>query len=559
MTFRLSIGIIVTMNSKPAAQPNIVTVTNKKSGVTYVYEDIPFWNKEKKRGEHDRKCIGKLDKSGEIVYNEFYRQREQLRQQGVPMVSTTTLVGQSLILDKIIKELRILKVLKEAFGEEDAKRILNLASFSVCEHKALSRSDIWLDDRGKEGLSSQQISDLLPTLDVDKQNIFFSRWFKEHHDKKALLFDISSISSYAQNNTYVERGYNRDKENLEQINLGLLCSHESKVPLWYNQLNGSLSDSIVLEEVATRLQKLGIESVTFVIDRGFYSKVNLQMLISKNFKFCIPVPSRVTWQKELIDTVRHSIRRPQNIILTKEDDESYVYGVTSYSVESYGRTWRHVYFDPVRKEHDVTSLMLKLRKCQEELERGETIESHKHLYKNYFEVKETPVRGRKVLLKEDKVDEYINGYSGYWVILTNAEKDASKALSYYRKRNDVEVHFDDLKNNLDCYRLRVHRERAMSGRLFIHFIALIILTELRKRVQAIPPKERKYWDAEKFLHLVNTYSRIHFHGKYKDQYTTPTKSQRLIFDMLGIPYSLKGKTYNDPEEDVPEWAKNNGD
>ena len=50
------------------------------------------------------------------------------------------------------------------------------------------------------------------------------------------------------------------------------------------------------------------------------------------------------------------------------------------------------------------------------------------------------------------------------------------------------------------------------------------------------------------LDRVETYTRIHFSSKYNDIYTTPTKTQRAIFDLLGIKYAYKGEELNsDPE------------
>ena len=46
----------------------IVNQLNKKTGTVYVYENYPYWDKQKKQGRSKRKCIGKLDPStGEIV------------------------------------------------------------------------------------------------------------------------------------------------------------------------------------------------------------------------------------------------------------------------------------------------------------------------------------------------------------------------------------------------------------------------------------------------------------------------------------------------------------
>ena len=46
----------------------IIRQTNKKTGVTYVYDSHSYWDKEKKQHRSDRKLIGKIDpETGEIV------------------------------------------------------------------------------------------------------------------------------------------------------------------------------------------------------------------------------------------------------------------------------------------------------------------------------------------------------------------------------------------------------------------------------------------------------------------------------------------------------------
>lgn len=65
------------MREKGTATPKIIHVTNRKNGVTYLYEDHAFWNKEKKRGEHKRTCIGKIGPDGKEQFNERYRSRIQ--------------------------------------------------------------------------------------------------------------------------------------------------------------------------------------------------------------------------------------------------------------------------------------------------------------------------------------------------------------------------------------------------------------------------------------------------------------------------------------------------
>jgi len=109
-----------------------------------------------------------------------------------------------------------------------------------------------------------------------------------------------------------------------------------------------------------------------------------------------------------------------------------------------------------------------------------------------------------------------------------------------------------MKNLLDCNRLNVHTEKTMKGRLFVNFITLILLNDLRGKVSASKPRERKYWDFKDMLNKVSTYSRIHFTGTYKDLWTVPNKAQRLIFSLLKIEYHWKGNTVNLEKPIEPE-------
>lgn len=46
---------------------SIVKHTNKKTGITYVYESESYWDKEKQQPRNKRKLIGKLDDNGQVV------------------------------------------------------------------------------------------------------------------------------------------------------------------------------------------------------------------------------------------------------------------------------------------------------------------------------------------------------------------------------------------------------------------------------------------------------------------------------------------------------------
>ena len=54
------------------------------------------------------------------------------------------------------------------------------------------------------------------------------KWFNKIKTEEIVAYDVTSISTYSDNIAIAGMGYNRDKENLEQIKLGMFCWLESK-------------------------------------------------------------------------------------------------------------------------------------------------------------------------------------------------------------------------------------------------------------------------------------------------------------------------------------------
>jgi len=58
----------------------------------------------------------------------------------------------------------------------------------------------------------------------------------------------------------------------------------------------------------------------------------------------------------------------------------------------------------------------KLLTSQRELESGELVPEHEEFYQQYFTVRETLKRGRRVTTNVEAVREYQNKYCGYYAI-----------------------------------------------------------------------------------------------------------------------------------------------
>ena len=57
---------------------SVVYHTNKKTGVTYAYENHPYWDKDKQQSRANRMPLGKVDpRTGQIVPTRDYKRRKE--------------------------------------------------------------------------------------------------------------------------------------------------------------------------------------------------------------------------------------------------------------------------------------------------------------------------------------------------------------------------------------------------------------------------------------------------------------------------------------------------
>ena len=80
-----------------------------------------------------------------------------------------------------------------------------------------------------------------------------------------------------------------------------------------------------------------------------------------------------------------------------------------------------------------------------------------------------------MLLDKDAAVATEKSVHAMFVILSNTEKDDQTALWLYRERDATEKFFDDMKNNLDMDRLRVHSRANVKTRLFLQYFSTILL------------------------------------------------------------------------------------
>lgn len=232
---------IMTSENNPT-HSNLAYQHNKKTGAVYVYSVQSYWDKEKKSPRNKQIYIGKLDPdTGEIIPS---TRRKPRSNEALPSDCQTTATARvadpSLLLQKIAADTGLASILKKCFPEFH-QQILSLVFFLTQKGLPLSRCEAWSTSYMHPSdvpIASQRVSELLRAITEDDRQRFLSLWLQKMTEDDYLCYDITSISSYAQSNEFVRYGYNRDSEQLPQVNMAMLFGQKSKLPAYTGGCRG---------------------------------------------------------------------------------------------------------------------------------------------------------------------------------------------------------------------------------------------------------------------------------------------------------------------------------
>ena len=510
-----------------------VRQVNKKTGVTYVYEAVSVWNKELKQARNKQVCIGKIDPTtGKIIPSKrLSPQQAALRDPSV--TATAQIVGPAVVLNELSKSTGLASLLKSCFPKT-YRQILAMASYLALQGGALSHCSSWAKSHEPDlatSLSSQRISEIISSIGLDEKETFLVKWMKKALEDDYICYDITSISSYSELNEFIKYGYNRDKEKLPQLNLAMLFGQKTALPLYYHRVPGSITDVSTLHNLVLTFKALQVKRMHFVMDKGFYSKKNIDELVQHRDRFTIGIPLNNKWLQQAIDDVHETIHGPAGY--RKLDDEVlYVHSRLYPWGDENRRCYLHLYYNASSHAKDVDSFNEELLQYKLEIESGKPVTEHKKAYADFLIQKRTPKRGLMVTYNNEAISQHINRYAGFQALLSNGIKDPLEAIKVYRDKDAVEKCFDDLKNSLDMKRLRMHKSATADGRLFIQFIALILISELRHRMRTSGLIEK--YTVRELLQEMETLTKVTYTGRYGHILTELTKAQRDILKELNI-------------------------
>jgi transposase len=112
----------------------------------------------------------------------------------------------------------------------------------------------------------------------------------------------------------VEWGYNRDNDNLAQINFGMFYGMTSGLPVYYHLYNGSVPDKACIKFMMANATDIGINRVCFVIDGCLITEENVNVMFDSNYSFITTLSMSRTEASALVDEVSGNIAKFENWI-----------------------------------------------------------------------------------------------------------------------------------------------------------------------------------------------------------------------------------------------------
>ena len=490
------------MPAKPSGEIKTKIIHQpQKNGDTYVLERKTLYDQVKKYNKVlSSKLIGKIPKGEkDPVPTRPKKCKTTKSDKETEIVSARRVhVGMMDIIDHIGKVSGIDDAVYSSTDIGTAQKIISLARYLLATNgQSLPGIQTWQFNHPlpyEDGISEDVYHNLFVQVGLDEelQQRFFQKRCESLSATDALAYDSTTISVYSENQNDARYGFNKAHDGLKTIKMLTLYSIDSRQPIAFTKQPGNLPDVISVTNAIKQLTALGVNTTEIVTDNGYYSEQNLSELLQAGFDFITLAKTSIKWirpeidkQMEALDDFRticpfdHSIHGV-TVTLMHEFERTRKYanhksGAEKGSVEIFSRRiYLHIYFNNSRQNADKDELQDELYELKTLLESGTPIDelspSAQEKANKYFTVKKW---GNKVTaVADNKTIKAANKYHGYFVLISNKEKDPFECLRKYRKRETIESFFEAEKQHADGTRVRVWYPDTLRGRMFVQFVSL---------------------------------------------------------------------------------------
>lgn len=473
-------------------------VLKKQYSSTYVFFEYGrVYNKATQHTTPLRAIIGKLaDDPQKMHPNDNFS--KYFPDVALPEISNTPRsdsikFGTYSCIKVVAEKYKLPKHLERIFGREEAGQILDLAAYMITsESNAVQHYPGYvynhaLFTKDMKRYSDSTVCRLFQSISDSQIRKFLDLWNKDrNHDENIYLsYDSTNMNCEAGDVNLVELGHAKEDKSVPIYNLAIGFDTTNKIPLFYEAYEGSMNDVTIFREAVFLVQEFGYSIVTFILDRGYFSRENLNLLDRNGYDFIIMCKGN----KDLVNTLVR-VAKPEFEYDSRCNIEKYhVMGITKqgklFNEEDEPIRYFHIYYSIEKAAKEKADFDLSLRKHEKmlALRLGHVYEDgHAKLdkYYDFWRNNDGLLTGYTRNIARINAEYEV---MGCFCIITSQEMDAAQAIQLYKGRDSSENLFKFSKTFLGTKTIRVHTEESIKGKTFIQFIALIIRNGMYNRLQ----------------------------------------------------------------------------
>lgn len=466
-------------------------ITRRKKGSnTYInYEYARVYDPDRRFNIPQRVIIGKESKDDSSMmqpnqnFLTYFPEVDLPDERFNSKRSSCLRVGAYIVLRKIVDDYHIPEMLDNYFETKDKELFLDLMLYSIItENNAGQYYPEYgynhpLFSNGMKIYSDSKVSEFLSGITTDQRVGFLNEWNdkRDHREKIYISYDSTNKNCQAGDIRMVEYGHAKDDKSLPIINYSIAYDTTNREPLFYEEYAGSIVDISQLQYMLEKARGYGYKKVGFILDRGYFSRENIEYMDKCNYDFIIMVKGMAPLVNELVLECKGTFENKRDCNIRKYG----VYGTTVkrklYAADEKDRYF-HIYYNDSKKAAEHEAIEVKIEKIAEFLKKKEgRVYEPSDRITDYFE----PFIDEKdnVFLfareKKEVIEREID-LCGYFCIVTSQKMTFQEALELYKSRDASEKLFRGDKSYLGNKSMRVYTDESVSAKIFIEFVALII-------------------------------------------------------------------------------------
>ena len=480
-----------------------ITQKRKGNSVYISYEIGRKYDPAKQYNVPDRVIIGKQNQSDkkQMEPNEnflkYFPEVDLPEERYDSNRSSCLRIGAYIIIQQMMKETGIPELLSEYFNDRDLGLFLDLITYTlICENNAGQYYPDYaynhpLFTEGMRIYSDATVSDFFGRVTDDQSIGFLNEWNakRDHREKIYISYDSTNKNIQAGDVEIAEFGNAKVDTGKPIFNYSIAYDTHNREPLFYEKYPGSINDVSQLQIMLDKAMGYGYRKIGFILDRGYFSKANLDYMDHCGYDFVVMVKGMSTLVNELIlenkgkfeDKRACSIRRHK------------VYGTTvkrKLFLTDEKERYFHIFHSSGKETKERENVEKAVENCAYFLEKKKGSVYEVPNYLQYYFEPEYSKDGYFLMAREKRdVIERELRLCGYFVIITSQKMTAGEAIDLYRSRDASEKLFRGDKSYLGNKSIRVYSDESVSAKIFIEFVALIIrnriYTKLRDEVERL--------------------------------------------------------------------------